>query len=129
MFEFPQKTYSDLFDICTCINHKSHVLSCCFLGSWFADFWDSFCTQTKLFFACSGIGIEISNSAALKNLKGLEGITELPGDLFVMRNTALESLDGIDNLRSIGLNLIIAQNYLLNDLTGLGKFQKLWTQL
>lgn len=71
-----------------------------------------------------GIGIEISNNKLLPNLRGFEALTEISGDLFVMRNPSLQSLDGVNNVTNIGLNLILSGNDMLDDLEGLGSCKK-----
>lgn len=68
----------------------------------------------------SGNGIDIYETPLLKNLIGLEGLVEIPGDLTITANN-LESLAGLENLQAIGLDLVISQDTGLTSLFGLRK--------
>ena len=56
---------------------------------------------------------------ALKDLKGLECLTEIQGGLYLSRNYSLASLEGLTNLETIGGNLMIDNNDGLTNLDGL----------
>ena len=67
----------------------------------------------------TGIGIDIYNNPKLEDLSGFESLTEVDGDLILMRNGALKTTAGLEGIRRVHLNLVIAQNPVLEDLSGL----------
>ena len=60
----------------------------------------------------------VQDNASLSDLDVFEGITELSGDLRVIRNESLTNLDGLSNLESVGGMLIIGHNPTLGNCQG-----------
>lgn len=69
-------------------------------------------------FITGALNINIHTSA-LKELKGMECLTEIQGGLYISRNISLVTLDGLTNLETIGGNLMIDDNDALTSLDGL----------
>lgn len=77
------------------------------------------------------IGHSISiQGTSLTSLKGLESITDIPGNLSIAQNPSLVSLQGLNNLTKISENntngqLYISYNPLIENLQGLNNLQTL----
>ena len=65
----------------------------------------------------------------LTTLTGLEGLTEIEGDLFIRLNSALTSLEGLNNLISVGGALSISSNNVLSSLSALGSLKSIGKDL
>lgn len=63
--------------------------------------------------------IEIINSKNLVDLKGLEGLTGIIGNLTISGNESLESLKGLEGLEKIRNYKYITDNLILNDISAL----------
>ncbi len=59
------------------------------------------------------------NLDALLDLRGLEGLAALPGDLYLADNGRLRTLTGLDGLRSVGGDLALLSNMMLISVQGL----------
>jgi len=59
------------------------------------------------------------NGDDITNLNGLNVLTSIGGDLFIISNDALINLTGLDNVTSIGGSLVFWSNDALTNLTGL----------
>lgn len=66
-----------------------------------------------------GENLELSGTSGLESLTGLEGLTEVPGCVFVWNHEHLAGLDGLGNVREIGECLSVVGNEGLTSLAGL----------
>jgi hypothetical protein len=69
--------------------------------------------------------VSISNNSSLKNLRGLEGLTEIPNDLYISGNESLDSLVGLNSLVNVGGICIISDCPNLTSLSGLDNVEHL----
>jgi hypothetical protein len=67
-----------------------------------------------------GIGAQLGwiGNQLLNNLTGLEGLTEIGGDLILTGNPLID-LEGLNNLAVIGNDLVMEDNYIITGLAGL----------
>ncbi|KAG2430242.1 hypothetical protein HXX76_010340 [Chlamydomonas incerta] len=71
----------------------------------------------------------IYNMDALVDLKGLEAISALPGQLILSDNARLRSLKGLDGLTSVGGDVALLSNQALTSVQGLGKLRTIGGQI
>lgn len=67
--------------------------------------------------------IYITYNPLLQDLNGLQGLTQLNGNLYIGSNDGLINLNGLDNIQHIGGNLTLAHNYALETCEGLENLQ------
>jgi hypothetical protein len=76
-----------------------------------------------------GSNLFIMHCYALNSLEGLSSLTSVGGDLFIEVNDSLISLEGLDSLHYVGRDLYIGVNDLLTDLVGLDNLDSIGRDL
>ncbi|GIL53573.1 hypothetical protein Vafri_9184 [Volvox africanus] len=77
----------------------------------------------------SAANLLVYNMDALADLRGLEGFTSLPGDLYLADNARLRTLVGLDGLINVGGDLALLSNMGLISVQGLQNLQTVGGQL